>query len=271
MLCFAEEANAAARNEWAECTRHALENFATAQKTLDALSEAHGHASQLAADLASRRSELNAAAEQAAQLAASAAAASVARPDGGISPAEHAAAAANMEKLSGVRVAAGAGAAAGELCVELLGLETPATLVLRMDRVGGRSVLRGARLEPAGTAAVEDLVAFAVALDDPAFLVEETRGRIRCSAQRRAEVAALGRVHLVFDQGATVRVTFPSGVMVALETGPDYPLGVGGVRLSALETMGVAKIKFERVRDVVAACATLTEAVQVLTTELPQK
>ena len=182
-----------------------------------------------------------------------------------------AAVAAGLEQLSGVRVEAGAGAGGTELRVALLGMDGEFALVLRLERAGGRAALRGARLEPVGAAAVEDLVACAVALDDAALLVQETRGRLRAVAARRAELAALGRRHLLFDQGAAVRVTFPSGAMAALETGPDYPLGAGGVRLAALDSMGLFADSLEDMQRLIAPCTTLTQAVDLLAAALLNK
>lgn len=103
-----------------------------------------------------------------------------------------------------------------------------------------------------------------IQLDDAAFLCSETRSRLRCWEERERESAALQKRHLIFDDGSKMRVTFASGVICTLETGPDYPLGVGKVHLAALDTMGVFQDDIHACRTLVTKCNTLTEAVDQL-------
>jgi hypothetical protein len=245
-----------------------VDNFGAAHKAVEALGEAYRHADGLAKDLAARKAELATAAAQVRLLEAAEAAAADEAAQEHVAGSEVARVAAGLEQLSGVRVEGGAAGPGAELRVALLGLEGEPALLLRLERAGGRAVLRGARLEPPGAAAVDDLVACAVALDDAALLVQETRGRLRAAAVRRSELAALAKRHLLFEQGPAVRVTFPSGAMAALETGPDYPLGVGGVRLAALDSMGLLPDSLEDMQRLVAPCATLSEAVDTLAAAL---
>jgi hypothetical protein len=77
--------------------------------------------------------------------------------------------------------------------------------------------------------------------------------------------------YLVFDQGGLLRVTFATGVMVSLQTGPDYPFGIGGVRLVSLETMGVFPDDLHSCRILISSCSTLTQAVETLVGRFSKK
>ncbi len=155
----------------------------------------------------------------------------------------------------------------GELFVTFVEPEAAgATLRLLFEQVAGKHILRSASASPGGASipGLEQLAAFAVALDDAAFLVEEARLRLQSAFLRQKEVAQLSEQHLVFDQNGVLRVTFPSGVMATIETGPDYPLGAGTVRLANIETMGVFSDNLQTARGLLSDCKTLTDYVQVL-------
>ena len=263
-----ESANSNAQDEWQECGRLTQENLAASLQTLQALQEAHGQTGRLADDVASRRMDLTTTEDLVQELRTRLAAETPKETEAELSAANP------VASLAGVAVAA---TEAGEVEVTLLGTKGPDKVRLRFagSRSGGRPSLRGAELvagnEVATDVKLDDVIALAVALDDPAFLIEQLRSRLRCARARAAEVATLSRSHLLFDQNGLLRVTFATGVMVSLLTGPDYPHGLGGIRLTALETMGVFSDDIQSCRVLTASCSSLTEVVQALSTRFAKK
>ena len=249
-----------AKRSMDEGSKYAQENFHAVTQTIVALSEAFEKGVALDKELLARREELQACESQAAEL----------RKLAEMGPKENEREQAEerqdlekklLESASGIRVSK---AEKNEMVVELLELHKEYRMSLHFQRTSSTgSKLVEASLSPADFA-IDDLLAFSVAINDASFLVSETRNRARCQMARAEEVLALSKKHLVFDDNARVRVTFVSGVIATLETGVDYPLGLGGVHLLSLDTMGVFSEDLPACRSMVHECSSLTQAVQVL-------
>lgn len=262
-----EEANATARQKWEESSRHAEENFASASKTVEALADSFQHAQKLAADLEARKAELQASAEQVELLL----------QQERNAPEDPSAVPADVTKLletvCGIRLST-SDSHAGQLRVSFVqpAEAVGSSILFGFEYLGGRAILRSASLDGPSIPDARDLVAFSVALDDPAFLVEEVRLRLRCASLRTAEVDALKAArHIVFEQNGLLRFTFPSGVMATIETAPDYPLGVGSVRLASLDTMGLFSDNLQSARAMLSKCTTIKEHVETLASKFGKK
>lgn len=229
--------------------------------------DAFQHAEKLSADLASRKSDLESTSEQVARLSQiaeqEASVPSSALPDelGKL-----------LESVGGVRVST-ADLPPGDLLVSFVEPACEgATLRLCFHQVGGKQVLRSASsAKGPAIPGLAELIAFAVSLDDAAFLVEETRLRLRCVALRNVEVEAIKQRHIVYDQNGILRITFPSGVMATLETGPDYPLGAGTVRVASIDTLGGFPDNVQSIRGLLDGCRTLADHVDKLAAKFASK
>lgn len=176
-----------------------------------------------------------------------------------------------LAQLASVRVAE---VKEGSVTLELLGLSRPYTMDIRFGRSGIRSALLSASIHPEGVR-IADLVEYCVSINDASFLVAQTLVRAQCHGLRAAEVAAISARHLCFDESASnrLRVTFPSGVIACIETGPDYPSGAGpsSVHLTSLDTMGIFADTLDQARALVGGCVTLTEMVDALATRFQKR
>lgn len=255
------------RQEFQEATKQFQENLNAAHQTLESLDQAVAGCDALASkDLPGRVAEVEALKEQKAKLMEE-------EIRGGGGTAARIAEGSEKEQLmemlaqmSSIRVTSVEGHSVVHL--ELLGLDQPYSMRVEFDRVGMRPLLKGASITPA-TVGIIDIVEYCISINDPAFLISQTLIRARNHRARSLEVAEIAKRHLAYDDISTnrLRITFPSGVIAALESSPDYPSVISStaVKLVALDTMGVANDSLAQTQAaLVGSTQTLSEAVEAL-------